>query len=179
MRKLLADRLMFILSNVETEDWVWFEEGLAYDNARLAQALIVTGISMGVSAYIEAGLKSLRWLMTLQTAPSGFFRPVGNGSFGERRQQPLAFDQQPLEATATISACAAAWRAEGDVLWKEHSMRVFGWFWERMTLVCLWWMSRQAIAAMASIPTHQRKPWWQIRRCAIYSASLKSGNSST
>ena len=128
MRKLLGDRLMYILSLVETEDWVWFEEGLAYDNARLAQALIVTGISLGVSAYIEAGLKSLRWLMTLQTAPSGFFRPVGNESFGERRQQPLAFDQQPLEATATISACAAAWRAEGDVIWKEHSMRVFGWF---------------------------------------------------
>jgi hypothetical protein len=128
MRKLLADRLMSILSLVETEDWVWFEEGLAYDNARLAQALIVTGISMGVSTYIEAGLKSLRWLMALQTAPSGFFRPVGNESFGERRQQPRAFDQQPVEATATISACAAAWRAEGDVLWKEHSMRVFGWF---------------------------------------------------
>ena len=128
MRKLLADRLMFILSLVETEDWVWFEEGLAYDNARLAQALIVTGISMGVPEYIEAGLKSLRWLMTLQTAPAGFFRPVGSESFGERRQQPRAFDQQPLEATATISACAAAWRAEGDVPWKAHIKRVFGWF---------------------------------------------------
>ncbi len=30
---------------VETKDWVWFEEGLAYDNARLSQALIVTGMS--------------------------------------------------------------------------------------------------------------------------------------
>jgi glycosyltransferase involved in cell wall biosynthesis len=128
MRKLLADRLMFILSLAGTEDWVWFEEGLAYDNARLAQALIVTGISMGVPEYIEAGLKSLRWLMTLQTAPAGFFRPVGSESFGEGRQQPRAFDQQPLEATATISACAAAWRAEGDVPWKAHITRVFGWF---------------------------------------------------
>ena len=128
MRKLLADRLMFILSLAGTEDWVWFEEGLAYDNARLAQALIVTGISMGVPEYIEAGLKSLRWLMTLQTAPAGFFRPVGSESFGERRQQPRAFDQQPLEATATISACNAARRAEGDTPWKAHIMRVFGWF---------------------------------------------------
>jgi glycosyltransferase involved in cell wall biosynthesis len=128
MRKLLADRLMFILSLVETEDWVWFEEGLAYDNARLPQALIVTGISMGVSEYIEAGLKSLRWLMTLQTAPEGFFRPVGSESFGKKRQRPRAFDQQPLEATATISACAAAWRADGDDPWKAHIMRVFGWF---------------------------------------------------
>ena len=78
---------------------------------------------MGVPAYIEAGLKSLRWLMTLQTAPAGCFRPVGNESFGEQRRQPRAFDQQPLEATATISACAAAWRAEGEDPWKAHIMR--------------------------------------------------------
>jgi glycosyltransferase involved in cell wall biosynthesis len=128
MRKLLAHRLTFILSLVGTEDWVWFEDGLTYDNARLAQALIVTGISMGVPEYIDAGLKSLRWLMTLQTAPAGFFRPIGTEGFGEARRQPRAFDQQPLEATATISACAAAWRADGDVSWKAHIMRVFGWF---------------------------------------------------
>ncbi|HEX3402208.1 MAG TPA: glycosyltransferase family 4 protein [Acetobacteraceae bacterium] len=128
MRNLLADRLMHILSLVETKDWVWFEEELAYDNARLPQALIVAGIAMRVPAYVEAGLRSLRWLMALQTAPAGFFRPVGSESFGDKRQQPRAFDQQPLEATATISACAAAWRAEGGVVWKGHIMRVFGWF---------------------------------------------------
>ena len=44
MRHLLGDRLMSVMRSVETEDWVWFEEGLAYDNARLSQALIVTGM---------------------------------------------------------------------------------------------------------------------------------------
>jgi len=43
VRTLLADRLIAILSLVETKDWVWFEDGLAYDNARLPQALIITG----------------------------------------------------------------------------------------------------------------------------------------
>ena len=70
-RHLLADRLMSILSSVETPDWVWFEEGLAYDNARLPQALIVTGLATRTPAYVEAGLRSLRWLMTLQTTPTG------------------------------------------------------------------------------------------------------------
>ena len=28
-------------------------------------------------AYVDAGLRSLRWLMTLQTTPTGHFRPVG------------------------------------------------------------------------------------------------------
>ena len=128
LRHLLADRLMSILSSVETSDWVWFEDGLAYDNARLPQALIVTGLSISAPAYVAAGLRSLRWLMKLQTSPAGVFRPVGSQSFGEKREQPRAFDQQPLEATATVSACLAAWRADGDVTWKTHAARAFAWF---------------------------------------------------
>jgi glycosyltransferase involved in cell wall biosynthesis len=128
VRHLLADRLISIMSGVETKDWVWFEEGLAYDNARLSQALIVTGISTGAPAYVEAGLRSLRWLMTLQTTPAGFFRPVGTEGFGDKRKLPQAFDQQPLEATATISACRAAWRADSDAEWMADAARAFAWF---------------------------------------------------
>jgi glycosyltransferase involved in cell wall biosynthesis len=128
LRGLLASRLIAILAAVETRDWQWFEEGLAYDNARLPQALIVTGRSTGTPAYVSAGLRSLRWLMTLQTSPSGLFRPVGSQSFGARRTPPLPFDQQPLEATASISACLAAWRADGDPAWKSEATRAFAWF---------------------------------------------------
>jgi glycosyltransferase involved in cell wall biosynthesis len=127
-RRLLADRLMSLISAVETEEWVWFEEGLAYDNARLPQALIATGFSIGEHRYTEAGLRSLRWLMTLQTTEAGIFRPVGTDSFGDKRKRPLAFDQQPLEAAATISACLAAWRADGDAEWKADAARAFAWF---------------------------------------------------
>ena len=93
-------------------------DGLAYDNARLPQALIVTGSSISAPAYIAAGLRSLRWLMAQQTSPAGLFRPVGSDTFGERRRAPRAFDQQPLEASATISACLAAWRGRGRPPWK-------------------------------------------------------------
>ena len=44
IRHSLADRLMSGLASVETPDWSWFEEGLAYDNARLPQALMLTGM---------------------------------------------------------------------------------------------------------------------------------------
>jgi glycosyltransferase involved in cell wall biosynthesis len=128
LRHLLADRLMAILASAESADWVWFEDALAYDNARLPQALIVTGMAISAPGYVAAGLRSLRWLMTRQTSPAGVFRPVGSDSFGNLRQPPRPFDQQPLEATATISACLAAWRADGDVTWKTHAARAFAWF---------------------------------------------------
>ena len=45
MRKLLADRLMALFAANQREDWLWFEDVLAYDNARLPQALIQTGLA--------------------------------------------------------------------------------------------------------------------------------------
>jgi glycosyltransferase involved in cell wall biosynthesis len=128
LQRLLADRLTSMLSSVETQDWVWFEDELAYDNARLPQALIITGSSAGNAAYSAAGLRSLRWLMTLQTTEVGFFRPVGSQSFGVKRSHPRAFDQQPLEAAATISACLAAWRADGDLKWRADAAGALEWF---------------------------------------------------
>lgn len=128
MRILLADRLMALLAASESRGWVWFEDVLAYDNARLPQSLIQTGLATCTASYIDAGLRSLQWLMSLQTTSSGHFRPVGSKSFGKIRQKPEAFDQQPVEAAAAISACIAASRAENGVKWTDGAMRAFGWF---------------------------------------------------
>ena len=128
VRHSLADRLMSALASVETPDWVWFEEGLAYDNARLSQALIVTGTATQTPDYVDAGLRSLRWLMMQQTNSAGDFRPIGTAGFGDVRQRPRAFDQQPVEATATIAACLTAWRADDDAEWKAIANRAFAWF---------------------------------------------------
>ena len=128
LRGLLADRLMSLFAATQAKDWIWFEDVLAYDNARLPQALIQTGLATHTPAYVKVGLRSLRWLMSLQTTSSGIFRPVGTTSFGRIRQQPQAFDQQPVEASATISACLAAYRADGGAEWPAAAMRAFGWF---------------------------------------------------
>ena len=128
VRRRLADRLMALFAATETRDWVWFEDLLAYDNARLPQALIQTGLTTRTPAYVEVGLRSLRWLISLQTTSSGYFRPVGTKSFGKLRQKPEAFDQQPVEAAAAISACLAAWRADNGAEWSLGATRAFGWF---------------------------------------------------
>jgi len=128
LRGLLANRLVALLTAAETRGWEWFEDSLAYDNARLSQALIATGCATHTPSYVNAGLRSLRWLMRLQTSPTGIFRPVGSESFGAKRLPPRAFDQQPLEAAASIAACVAAWRADGDPAWRTEAARVFAWF---------------------------------------------------
>jgi len=128
LRQVLADRLMGLLAACEHPGWEWFEDSLAYDNARLPQALIVAGIASNKRPYVRAGLRSLRWLTRLQTSSAGTFRPIGSQSFGARHRAPQRFDQQPLEAAATISACLAALRADGDPNWRADAGRAFAWF---------------------------------------------------
>ncbi len=128
IQRALADRLQGIFSEVETPDWIWFEKGLSYDNARLSQAMILTGVALQHNTFIRTGLRSLRWLSGIQTTTAGYFRPVGSDTFGDLHQPPKHFDQQPLEAAAMISACAAAVEADGDTQWDAEAIRAFGWF---------------------------------------------------
>ncbi len=128
IRSTLADRLVDIFHCVGKIGWSWFEDSLSYDNARLSQALIATGLSVERPDYVAAGLKSLRWLMTIQTNPEGLFRPIGTDGFTDRTGEVKVFDQQPLEATATIAACHAAWRVSHDITWQKEAAKAFAWF---------------------------------------------------
>lgn len=129
VRLMLAQRLHDQLETYATDGWTWFEHGLSYDNARLCEALIVTGDAMGVRHLVDAGLRTLIWLIAQQTTADGHFRPVGTAGFqAGARQPPADFDQQPVEVPATIAACLAASRVDPAPLWQAEAARAFAWF---------------------------------------------------
>lgn len=123
-----GEQLMQLHEQCSRDGWDWFEPWLAYDNARLPQALIRCGQLLDQPAMVERGLTTLDWLARQQTSPRGTFRPVGCKSFGRAYAPPLAFDQQPIEATATVDAAAAAYEATGDGKWRRVAQDAFAWF---------------------------------------------------
>ena len=123
-----AEQLINIHDQYARDGWNWFEPSLAYDNARLPEVLIRAGRALDDPKMVERGLSTLEWLVSRQTSPRGSFRPVGCKSFGRPYAPPLAFDQQPLEATATVDAAAAAYQATGDEQWLRVAQSAFGWF---------------------------------------------------
>ena len=123
-----GNQLMAMHDDASRHDWNWFEPELAYDNARLCEALIRAGMALAKPAMIERGVSTLRWLLAHQTGPRGTFRPVGCNGFGRPYAPSFAFDQQPVEAAATIAACAAAFDATGHSEWRAHARHAFGWF---------------------------------------------------
>jgi hypothetical protein len=128
LRTLLAERLFAAFVRGSSPDWPWCEEKLTYANATLPHALLSCGRSTGQGAWVETALGALRWLMTVQTSSAGHFAPVGNQGFYGRGGVPARYDQQPIEAHATVSACIEAYRATGEECWREHVRRAFEWF---------------------------------------------------
>ena len=122
------DAHLDLLADARRPDWTWFEIVLAYDNARVPQALIAAGRALKRDDYIKRGLETLRWIVDKQTSPEGRFRAIGHESFGRPYAEPLQFDQQPLEAHATVEACAEAYAASGDQRWMDEAERAYGWF---------------------------------------------------
>jgi len=124
----LVTKLIGLWKECATENWPWFEASVTYDNARLCQALIVSGMWMPHSESLQIGLKSLRWLVSIQKTQSGCFRPIGSNGFYQRDGARADFDQQPLEAQAMVSACHEAFLATHDTEWSREAKRAFEWF---------------------------------------------------
>lgn len=127
-RVVLTAKLVALWKNCATQNWPWFENSATYDNARLSQALILSGHWMPDGEALEIGLESLRWLASIQKTQAGHFRPIGSNGFYIREGARADFDQQPVEAQAMVSASLEAFRVTKDPLWKNEAKRAFEWF---------------------------------------------------
>ena len=122
----LARRLLERHRAAAGDRWPWFEDGLAYDNARLCEGALAGAAEE--PALLDVGLRSLRWLVGVQCSPEGRFRPYGNAGFGARGRTASPWDQQPLEAWATADAAHLAAELSGDGRWRGEIVRAHAWF---------------------------------------------------
>ena len=128
MRHDLTTRLFDLFQQSSGPDWAWFEDSVTYCNARLSQALLVSGARMHRADIVDAGLRSLEWLVSLQMSEQGDFAPIGCHGFLARGGLAAAFDQQPVEACTVTSACLTAYGMNGDARWIDRASRAFDWF---------------------------------------------------
>ena len=128
LREVLTLKLIGLWKNCATENWPWFESSATYENARLCQALLLSGQWMPHAEALKIGLESLGWLASVQKTQAGHFRPIGSNGFYEREGAHAYFDQQPVETQAMVSACLEAFRATQDESWSREAKRAFEWF---------------------------------------------------
>ena len=134
--RTLADRLAGWYADARRADWLWFEDELTYDNARLPQALIAAGHQLGDPAMLAAGCESLDWYAQQCGIDTPVVELVGN--FWRRRGEPIPVggrgDEQPLDAAALVEAHTEALAATGRLEYGHRAVRAFEWFFGRNRL---------------------------------------------
>jgi glycosyltransferase involved in cell wall biosynthesis len=110
------------------DGWSWFEDSLTYDNARLSQALIVGGASLGRPEAVAVGLESLAWLGDECGLADEMLRLPGHHGRHRGEAAPGLGDEQPLDASAIVEAELSAFAVAGDVVHGTRAQRAFEWF---------------------------------------------------
>jgi len=129
VQSALSRRLIQMYESVRQPDWKWFEDVMAYGNARLSQSMLLVGSACSDDRMISVGLESLDWLLEMQRCEAtGHFVPIGSQGFYRRGGEKARFDQQPLEAAGAVSACLQAYRVTGDIQWRSAAWSAFNWF---------------------------------------------------
>jgi glycosyltransferase involved in cell wall biosynthesis len=127
-RVQLSDQLFRRLQSHAAPNWPWPEDTVTYANGVVPQALIAAGAQTGRSDMVDAGLKSLRWLVDVQTDAKGNFVPIGNYGWFKRGGVPARYDQQPTEAQHMVDALLEAHQVTGDTTWLDDARRCYEWF---------------------------------------------------
>src|SRR5206468_11628926 len=94
-RSVLATRLLELYGSNQSAEWNWFEDVLAYSNARLPQAVLIAGRGSSDTLMVSAALGALNWLTRVKGSPVhdyfvpiwsvGFFRREGERPRSDRR----------------------------------------------------------------------------------------------
>jgi hypothetical protein len=125
----LVEQNLAIYRQHQSADWKWFDTSMTYDTGRFPLALLLAYETMGSAECRQAGLESLDFLLKVCFSPDGNqLRPVGNKGWFSRGGHPALFDQQPIDASSIVEACAAAARITGEKKYAAYAGKGFEWY---------------------------------------------------
>ena len=125
----LSQKLYDLFQKNIDGDWLWGEDTLTYDNARMPEALIAAGSYLQNDEMLELGISVLEWLISIQTDPTGGHPSfIGSREWYKRGQEKSRFDQRPMEAAALIDACHQAYLVTNNSDWRKRLDWAFNWF---------------------------------------------------
>jgi glycosyltransferase involved in cell wall biosynthesis len=128
IRDVLAHKLHRLFVDNADGAWPWCEETVTYDNGNMPLALLLCGQWLPDKEMHSQGLRSLEWLLKIQTNEEGNLSLIGSDGWYPRGGEKALFDQQPLEIMSLVEACVEAYRQTGKRKWIEEIRRCLAWF---------------------------------------------------
>jgi len=131
MRRL-SEELKAAYQRHRALDWLWFEDLMTYDNARLCEAALRAGDVLGDDQLAQIGLESFAFYRSI-VLERDIFVPIGNQGWYPRGGKRAIYGQQPLEAAALIDAALAAYDRTGQATFLATAKAAWEWFYGRNT----------------------------------------------
>ncbi len=125
--KNLSNSLIDHFKNNSHQDWKWFEQLLAYDNAILPLALLHAAEITNDDKIRETALVSMDFL-TQNTMSNGYLSIIGNEHWYKKGGLKSKFAQQPLDAMAMVLAYHQAFHLTKDKNYLNQLFNSFMWF---------------------------------------------------
>ncbi len=123
----LAERTLKQYDEVRSDQWPWFEEVVAYDNAVVPESLFVAYEMTGEERCREVARRSLDFLIKM-CDEGDHLALVGNEGWHTRAGEAAEFDQQPIDACGLVEACKVAFRLTGEREYLRYMRMAFDWF---------------------------------------------------
>lgn len=122
-----ADILLQNYRDAARNDWHWYEEYFTYCNGKLPQGLLVAYQDTKAEEYLDVAGRTLDFLLEILFV-NDRLELIGQAGWYPRTGERAFFDQQPVDAEATVEACLEAYRITGKARYYDLAFRAFEWF---------------------------------------------------
>jgi hypothetical protein len=123
----LADWLVQEYVKYSDDNWKWFEEILAYDNAMLPLALLHAYEITRYPTYLQVAIEAMSFLES-KVFRKGVLYPVGNNGWCRKGGSTALFDQQPIDAMAMALFYKQAFQVTGHKIFIAKITSTYQWF---------------------------------------------------
>ncbi|HET6996294.1 MAG TPA: glycosyltransferase family 4 protein [Chitinophagaceae bacterium] len=123
----MAFKLVNQYKQNRTENWCWFEELLAYDNAILPLSLLHAASILNDESIRNTATESMQFLSDI-TLKDGFLSLVGNENWYVKDGASSMYAQQPLDAMAMVLMFHEAFHLTKDKTYLSKLYSSFMWF---------------------------------------------------
>ncbi|WP_400263336.1 hypothetical protein ACFX5U_09945 [Sphingobacterium sp. SG20118] len=123
----LAFKLVHEYDASADEEWKWFEPVLAYDNAIIPLAILMSTKFLNDDKLKKIGFTSFHFLENI-IMQHGFLSIIGNQKWAKQNQNMSKFGQQPIDVTATVLLFREVYEITKNEEYFEKMIRSFEWF---------------------------------------------------
>ena len=123
----LTNKLVAVYKENGTDDWPWFENILAYDNAILPLSLFHSAEITGDESVKDVAKATTRFLEDV-TLDKGYLSIVGSNGWYPKGGEHAVFDQQAIDTMASVRLFFQAYKVTRDPDYVEKMFLSYLWF---------------------------------------------------